>query len=402
MNANDSVDKTVPGGLKTIDVVRLGSTNGTSSVNFLTTTNGTAVSNVDFYAVNTNITFNPGDTDVQIQIPILNDNIPGEGNKTVIFALTNVVNTLLYSPSNETLTIKDTVNAPGQLFFSATNYVVNEADGIAVITVLRTNGFSGNLSAIVTTVAGTGPGAAVPGLSYITTSNQVTIPDSITSGTFTVPLVQNNQLLGTVYFSVVMSLAPNQPAGAAVIAPTNAVVNIMDKNSGFLFAAATNTVSESASYAAVNVLRVGPTNSVTQVSYATADGTAVNGVNYQSQSGTLVFTNGETLRSIHVPLIYDPQVTGNLLFTIALSNPTPGTLIWGARHKHGCGAGCRCGIKFQQFHQQREEERRQRRHHGRLLQSRHRTGDPVFQRGAGDDPVVRAILDVQRHGHGGD
>ena len=327
LNANDSVDKTVPGGLKTIDVVRLGSTNGTSSVNFLTTTNGTAVSNVDFYAVNTNITFNPGDTDVQIQIPILNDNIPGEGNKTVIFALTNVVNTLLYSPSNETLTIKDTVNAPGQLFFSATNYVVNEADGIAVITVLRTNGFSGNLSAIVTTVAGTGPGAAVPGLSYITTSNQVTIPDSITSGTFTVPLVQNNQLLGTVYFSVVMSLAPNQPAGAAVIAPTNAVVNIMDKNSGFLFAAATNTVSESASYAAVNVLRVGPTNSVTQVSYATADGTAVNGVNYQSQSGTLVFTNGETLRSIHVPLIYDPQVTGNLLFTIALSNPTPGTLI---------------------------------------------------------------------------
>jgi len=306
-------------GFATLDVVRLGTTNGTCSVDLLTTTNGTGLAGVDYYPTNTTITFNPGDTNKLVQVPIIPNNIP-EGYRTVIFALTNAVNALLYNPSNATLTIIDTVNAPGQLSFSATNYVAGEGNSNVTITVLRTNGTSGTVSVTYNTV----PGTAVPGVNYVTTSGALTFNNGDTSATFPVHLVDNNVVQGPVSLSLVLS---NPTGGAALIAPTNSPLTIMDNDMGFAFAAATNTILETAGFAPVNVLRIGATNNVVHVNYATANGTATAGVNYQSQAGTLVFGVGESLRSIHVPLIYDPLVTGPLYFTTVLSNPSAGTQI---------------------------------------------------------------------------
>jgi len=318
--ANYSVAKNVATGFAPIDVLRFGATNGTSSVDFITTTNGTALPGVDFYPTNTTITFNPGDTDKQVQVPIINNNLP-EGNRTVTFILTNVVNTALVSPSNATLTIIDTVNAPGQLSFSAGSYTVNESDGTAYITVTRVNGTSGTVTVAYNTVAGT----ATPGVSYFTTSGTLTFNAGDTSKTFAVPFVQNNLVLGTVNFSVVLS---NPTGGATLVAPTSAIVNILDKNIGFAFATATTTVRESAGFATVNVLRIGATNGTVSVNYTTVDGTATAGVNYIGSTNIeLDFANGVSSRSINVPLIHDPQVTGDLNFTIALSNPTGGVIV---------------------------------------------------------------------------
>ena len=71
--ANYSVTKNVATGFAPIDVIRVGTTNGTCSVDFITTTNGSAMPDVDFYPTNTIVTFNPGDTDKQIQVPIINN-----------------------------------------------------------------------------------------------------------------------------------------------------------------------------------------------------------------------------------------------------------------------------------------------------------------------------------------
>lgn len=204
--------------------------------------------------------------------------------------------------------------------FSATNYLVSETDGTAVLTVLRTNGTSGTVSVTYNTV----PGTATPGVSYVTTTGTLTFNDGDTSKTLSVPLVQNNLVLGMVNFSVVLS---NPTGGSALIDPTNATVNILDKNTGFAFAAATNTVRETAGFAAVNILRIGNTNNPVQVNYATVNGTATAGLNYTTLSGTLVFGTGESLRSIQIPLLYDPVVTGDLNFTIVLSNPSVDTVI---------------------------------------------------------------------------
>jgi hypothetical protein len=229
----------------------------------------------------------------------------------------------VYSPSNATLTIIDTVNAPGQFSFSATNYFVGEGDGNAIVTVVRTNGTSGTVSVTYNTL----PGTATPGLNYITTTGTLTFNNGDTSKSFMVPIVDNNVAQPNVSFSVVLSLTGGG-SGATLVNPTNSTVTIIDNDTGFAFDVATNPPAlETAGFAPVNVLRIGATNNPVQVNYATANGTAIDGVNYQSRSGTLPFAAGESLRSIQVPLIYDPLVTGPLYFTVLLSSNSPGTQI---------------------------------------------------------------------------
>jgi hypothetical protein len=253
------------------------------------------------------------------QVPIINNGLP-EGNTTVGLLLTNAVNTLLYAPSNATLTIIDTTTAAGQISFAATNYIVTEGDGSATLTVLRTNGFSGTVSVGYYTV----PGTAQPGVNYTTTSGTLTFNNGESSKTISIPLVDNNLVQGTVNLSVALT---NVSPGATLVAPSNAIVNILDNDTGFSFLNATNYFRETNGFVLVFVQRVGNSGGSAQVNYATTDGTAKAGVNYTATSGTLNFGPGQNLVAISLPLIYDPQVTGNLNMLMSLSNPTGGTLL---------------------------------------------------------------------------
>jgi uncharacterized delta-60 repeat protein len=320
-NAYPTVRKDDPTGVASIGILRQGSVSTASSVDYYTTTNGSAIIGTDYYPTNGTITFNPGQSNAVIQIPIINNSL-AEGNKTVTMLLTNAVNTLLYAPSNATLTIIDTVSLPGQISFAATNFVVNQTDGTAVLTLVRTNGYSASPTVNWVTV----PGTARPGIDYTTVTNgQANFENGTASTTITVQLKDSGQAQPTVNFSVVLS---NPTEGATLTAPSTATVSILCDNSGFAFAAPTNTVMETATNVLVNVLRLGPTNGTGQVNYATQDGTAVAGVNYyttdSTTNGPLIFPPGITSRGIVVGLIDDPKVTGNLTFNIVLSDPSSG------------------------------------------------------------------------------
>jgi Domain of unknown function (DUF4394)/Calx-beta domain len=60
-----------------------------------------------------------------------------------------------------------------------------------------------------------------------------------------------------------------------------------------------------------------------RVDYATANGTAVAGTDYDARSGTLVFAAGETTKTITVPLRDDTAPEASKMFTVVLSNLTP-------------------------------------------------------------------------------
>lgn len=318
-SANFSVAKNIQTGFGILDVERIGSTNGSCSVDYFTTTNGTAVIGTDYYPTNGTLTFNPGETNTLIYVPIINNGI-SEGNRTVDVALTNNVGTLLYAPSNSVLTIVDTVAAPGQLFFAATNYVAGSGDGSATLTVLRTNGTSGTVSVTYSTQ----PGTALPGINYNSVTNTVTFNDGDTVKTFAIPLINYPNPQGPVSFSVLLS---NPTGGAGLIAPTNATVTIGNTNVGIAFVLATNAVSEQAGAVPLFIYRIGSTTSAASVNYASSNGTAVAGINFTAVSGVLTFNSGETLKVISVPLIYDPQVTGSLLFTVGLTSTNPGVVV---------------------------------------------------------------------------
>lgn len=306
------VAKTIPTGFATITIVRNGGDTATSIVGFQTTTNGTALTNTDYLPASASVTFNPGDTFKTVQVPVVNNGLP-EGDRTVTMLISNIFNANIVAPSNAVLTIKDTTFSPGQLYLSNTNYFANEGDGTVTITVLRSGGSSGTVSAFYYTT----PATATPGLNYISVSNTISFTDGQTNRTFTVPLIDNNVAQGTVMFNV--SLLTNINSGTTLAIPSNAAVFIADNDAGFAFVSATNKVLETAGPASATVMRIGPTTSTLSVNYATHDGTALAGTNYTATSGTLTFGPGEIFKSIQVPVMDDPDVTGDLLFTIALS-----------------------------------------------------------------------------------
>lgn len=318
-NAFPTVSKNVPTGVGVINVLRLGGTNDTSSVVFYTTTNGTAVIGTDYYPTNVTLTFSPGQTVAQAYVPIINNGIV-EGNRTIDFALTNGINTTFVAPTNGVLTIIDTVSAPGQLYFSATNFTASSGDGNGYLTVLRTNGSTGNISVTYYTV----PGTAQPGLNYVSTTGTLTFGNGETMESVAIPVVNNSIAQGPVSLSVVLTNASN---GATLTAPSTATLTIANTNVGFAFQAATNSFLETSGTVPIFVQRIGSTSASVQVSYSTVSGTAVNGVNYTAVSGTLNFGVGESLKAISLPLLYDPQVTGNLDLTLKLSSPSMGTVL---------------------------------------------------------------------------
>ena len=63
------------------------------------------------------------------------------------------------------------------------------------------------------------------------------------------------------------------------------------------------------------------------VAYATANGTATAGSDYQGASGTLTFAPGETSKTFSVPIVNDSIDEPNQAFNIGLSSPTHANLV---------------------------------------------------------------------------
>jgi chitinase len=72
-----------------------------------------------------------------------------------------------------------------------------------------------------------------------------------------------------------------------------------------------------------------PSSDTITVTYATADGSATSGSDYQARSGTLTFAPGETNKSITVLVSGDRLPEPNETFVVNLSAPTNATIVDG-------------------------------------------------------------------------
>ncbi len=308
-----SVAKNVSGGLASITVNRNGSTLETSSVDCYTTTNGTATPGVDYTPVTNTIVFPPGASSETFGIPIIPNGLP-EGNLTVGLAMTNPTNTVIDQalPNTATLTIVDNVSAPGNFTFASNSFSIADGNTNAIITVIRTNGSVGQVSVNYAANGGTATLA-----DYVPTNGSLTFLDGQTSKTFSVPIVKDTNLTGSVTVNLTLSI-PSANSGTGIVGVNPATLIINDNNLNVSFAQAGYSVDEKNGVVIVGVNRFGNTNGTIQVNYSTSDGTAFNGVNYTTTTNTLTFLPGQTFQSFQIPISYDPQITGNLVFYVTL------------------------------------------------------------------------------------
>ncbi len=218
-----------------INVVRLFGRSGEVTVDYATS-DVTAVAGKDYVAQSGTLTFADGVVEQTITVE-LTDDMLAEGLTPESFAITlsNPTNgSSLGDPATFAVTVTDDDN-PGSLEFALADFLVNEGDGMATVTVRRVDASAGE----VLVDYATSDGSARAGSDYTATSGTLTFADGQTEASFTVDLIDDMDLenIPPEFFNVTLSnprggLDANVPPTLA--AQASATVSISDNEVGEL------------------------------------------------------------------------------------------------------------------------------------------------------------------------
>jgi parallel beta-helix repeat protein len=307
------------GGSVTITVNRTGGTDP-ASVNYATS-NGTATAGSDYTTTSGTLNFLAGQTTATFNVPILDDTLV-EGNETFNVTLSSPSpGATLGTQTAAVVTITDF--EPGHLQFNSSTGSVNEAGGSITITVTRSGGSDGAVSANYSTSNGT----ATAGSDYTATAGTVNFANGDSAPkSFNVPITNDAIVEGNETFNVNLSM----PAGGATIGtPSTETVTIVDATvpGSVQFSTAVNTVAESAGTVTLTITRTGGSGGPLTVNYSTSNGTATAPQDYTASTGSVTFLNGDTTpKTINIPIVSDTIPEPPESFIVTLSMPSAGTL----------------------------------------------------------------------------
>ncbi|WP_435009988.1 Calx-beta domain-containing protein [Tundrisphaera lichenicola] len=291
-------------------VTRTGSSIGTDTVDY-STSDGTAVAGQDYIAASGTLTFSDGETQQFLFVTLINDTVI-EPDETFGLTLSNPsTSASIGTPSSTTVTITDDDSL---LSFSAPTYTTVEGSKGILIVVNR-------VGAALDTVSveySTGGGTATSGIDFIPASGTLVFESGVTSQTFFLTILDDSKVEGTESFNVTLS---NPIGNAALGTPSDSRVDILDDDSILNFSAPTYNVRENDGVAVFTVNRIGDLSTVATVDYATIDGSAFAGSDYQATSGTLTFGPGVASLDVPVTLINDPFFEATETFNLILTNP---------------------------------------------------------------------------------
>ncbi len=318
------------GSTATITVTRTDSNAQDVSVQY-TTANGTAVSGSDYTVTSGTLDWPAYDSNNKtFSVPILDDAVD-EGNETLTLSLSSPTGSAVVGSINTaSLTILDDDVAPtehGSIEFDVPVYSAWENDGSFDVTVFRVNGSDGE----VTVEYATSDNTAIASSDYNETSGMLTWPDGDGDyKTFTVQIIDDEDYEG----DELVNLTLSQPGGGATLGtrPT-AVLKIMENEQSnqpgtLQFSASEYTIAETTPTVLITVTRTNGSNGFVQIDYATSDGTAVFGGDYDEMSGSLEWEDGDTAeKTFLVNILDDDENEGDETVQLSLSNPIGGAVI---------------------------------------------------------------------------
>ncbi len=211
---------------------------------------------------------------------------------------------------------------PGTLSLSNASYSVNEDGTQAAVTVARSNGSIGEVSVTLIPSNGT---ATAPN-DYDHTPITVNFADGETEKTVNIPIVDDTQTEGDESINLALS---NPTGGATLGTQDTAALTIVDNdNPGTLsLSNASYSVNEDGTQAAVTVARSNGSIGEVSVTLIPSNGTATAPNDYDHTPITVNFADGETEKTVNIPIIDDTQTEGDESINLALSNPTGGATL---------------------------------------------------------------------------
>ncbi len=309
----------------TISVFRLIGTSNRVSVDF-STSDGTAKAGLNYAPTNGTLTFNPGETVKTFTVSVFDDAVTNV-DRTVHLALSNPQNAsdplhppVVGIPGAATLTIVDNDSV---LAFAIDTYSVSENAGVALIDVQRLGGSVGT----VTVDYATADGTATAGIKYLPANGTLVFTNGQVLQAFAVPIINEINAEGDQTVNLTLS-NPTGP-GTAALGLSSATLTIVDDDfsPGLIgFIRPNFNVREQQGSVTITVARSPGSSGSASVLYSTSDGTATNGVDYLDTRGTLVFADGEFVKSFSVPILNDNRVEPGETINLTLANPVGATL----------------------------------------------------------------------------
>jgi uncharacterized delta-60 repeat protein len=211
---------------------------------------------------------------------------------------------------------------------SATTLSVLETAGQVTVTVQRTGDSTTPAAVEFYTQDNTAHGSPRPGADYLAQHRTLQFAPFEVSQTIPIAVYDDPALSADKTFSVGLT----NPSDGVLLGsgPQSAVVTIVDDSSKVQFQTANYTFAEDAGAALVTVLREGGLQRFVSVDWATRDGSAVSGIDYVLQAGTLQFAPGEASKEIFVPILDNGIVDGDRILNVSLSNPLGPVRLLGA------------------------------------------------------------------------
>jgi uncharacterized delta-60 repeat protein len=299
-------------GTATITVTRTNGSTGVVSVRYATTSVGTATPGADFTSVSGTLQFLSGQTSRTFTIPIINDTLV-EPDETVTLVLSNPTGGAALGLAEAILTIIDDDHAAGRLSLLSETFTVSENAGMALITVVRSGGNSGEVAADVIATNGT----AVAGIDFIASTNRLVWGDGDTAPKTVAITILNDEMVNP--GKVVRILLENfSRALAGAFPAADLEIEDDDHYGEFSFTFPSYFGNENGTNILVGIARRNGASGTQTVEVFTADQLAEAGVDYVGVTNIVTFLPGQTKASVPIPVIDNSLADGNRNFTIEL------------------------------------------------------------------------------------
>jgi hypothetical protein len=323
----------------TIPVNRVGGSSGSLTVNFATS-NNTAIAGQDYTAVSGTLTFADGETSKSISLPILSDAVV-EGSEELLVTLSNSATPDVVGVNGIVIVkIFDPNIFP---VLSVVGLSVNEGN-IGTTNVVVTVNLNMAIGQTVTVNYQSFAMTATSGVDFQPVSGTLTFAPGVTSQTVSVSIIGDVIAEQNETFRIGLSNSVN----AAISVGSNPpLILILDDDVPVISVNDVGVIEgTSGTTNAVFTLSLsGQSSQPVSVNFATADGTATAGLDYQSASGTVVFNIGETSKTVTVlvngDMVDEPLET----FFLNLTGPVNGT-IGDAQGVATIGTANSAGVKF--------------------------------------------------------
>jgi len=294
------------------------------------TADGSGRAGVDYVATSGTLQFASGETSKTFNVPVIN-NSTIDGARTVKLKLSHPTATngraVLGFPNAATLVIADddSGSTTGSTFqMAAGTDMVSESQATEPVFIVR----SGDLSATAAVNYSTANGSAIAGTDYTAVSGTA----NFTAGSdasavlveVDVPLLHNAATSPTSRdFAFNLSLVGGTVGQLGTPASETITIINADGTPTLQFSAPTYSVTEDGGSIRVSVFASGSITAAdgVDVDYATADGSAIAGVNYTASADTLTFLADDVAESFDIPVMADGKL-GDKAFSLALSNPS--------------------------------------------------------------------------------